>query len=628
MESYFPTGNEYVALPTIRAKDGAVEQVNVIHMGVNGLLAFSGGSMPFLTPRVMVNNEEFLLEGRLSWQRQADWLPTFQVKEEPLELEGVYFCPPGARGFVLSMKATNVSLEKLYCGLTVELSWAALLHSINITKPLRGDRVLVSKSWEDMPALEFRSPAPLLSLAPYPPDKSSRIFFRKGLQALNPTGRETLVDPNENLLLHWLQSKDLKPGETWQTHFYFGLGLDEIGAFAAARELQRKGGRALRQETVKELEGKRRVTKTKDPQLDSLMNTNAFFNRFYATGVTIDTEETVCLTSRSPRYYVSGAYWDRDSLLWSFPSILALEPEWAKKVLGYAFGRQAANFGVHSRYLSGAVLEPGFELDEFCAPIIALRSYLEATRDLGFLNHPGVRESLDQFEKGLEKQKHPKKDLYQTWLLPSDDPWPQRYVTYDNVLAWRALTDLAQIYRMEKNKLLFRKISRLQRQANLVKAAIIRYCVTKGPKGRMFAWSMDLDTKQSHMLYDEPPGSLLLLPHYGFCKLTYPLWKRCRDWIYSADYPYSFAGKPYEEVGCGHAPHPWVLASVNSLLAGQKDRALKFLKSAKMDNGIACESVDENTGEAATGEAFATCAGFLAYGLWHVLGKKPKIKKR
>lgn len=627
-ENYFPTGNEYVALPTLRARDGAVEQVNVLHMGVNGLLAFSGGSMPFLTPRVMVNDNEFLLEGRLTWERQADWLPKFQVKEEPLELEGTYFCPPGERGFVLSMKATNVSLETLYCGLAVELSWAQLLHSINVTKPLKGDRFLVSKTWEDMPALEFRTPAPLLALAPYPPDKSSRFFFRKGLQALNPTGRETLIDSNENVLLHWLQSKDLKPGETWQTYFYFGLGLDEIGAFAAARELQRKGGRNLRQETVKWLEGKRRVTKTKDPHLDSLMNTNAFFNRLYATGVTIDTEETVCLTSRSPRYYVSGAYWDRDSLLWSFPSILALDPEWAKKVLVYVFGRQAANFGIHSRYLSGAVLEPGFELDEFCAPIMALRSYLETTRDMAFLNHPGVRESLDRFEKELPKKKHPKKDLYQTWLLPSDDPWPQRYVTYDNVLVWRALMDLAQIYRMEKNKLLARKISLAQRQANLVKEAIIRYCVTKGPKGRMFAWSVDLDTKQSHMLYDEPPGSLLLLPHYGFCKPTYPLWKRCRDWIYSADYPYSFAGKPFEEVGCGHAPHPWVLASVNSLLAGQKDRALKFLKSAKMDNGLACESVDENTGEVATGAAFATCAGFLAHGLWHALGKKPKIKKR
>lgn len=88
------------------------------------------------------------------------------------------------------------------------------------------------------------------------------------------------------------------------------------------------------------------------------------------------------------------------------------------------------------------------------------------------------------------------------------------------------------------------------------------------------------------------------------------------------------AGKPFEEVGCSHAPHPWVPASVNSLLAGQKDRALKFLQRAALDNGIACESVDENTGEVAAGEAFATCAGFLAFELWHVLGMKPKLKKR
>jgi len=35
-----------------------------------------------------------------------------------------------------------------------------------------------------------------------------------------------------------------------------------------------------------------------------------------------------------------------------------------------------------------------------------------------------------------------------------------------------------------------------------------------------------------------------------------------------------------------------------------------------MDNGVACESVNEESGACETGEAFATCAGFLAYSLW------------
>lgn len=622
-EQYYPTGNEYAALPAVRKRDGAVEQVNVLHMGVNGLLAFSGGSKPFLTPGAIVDGQVLPFEGRLRWEREADWLPKFKVKEGTLEVEGLYFAPPGERGFVLSFKVLNDSAAARICSFSVELNWAGLLHSINVTKSLRGDRVLVAKTWEDMPAFEFRAPAPLVALAPYPPDKNSRFSFKKGAAFFDPAVREVQAAEGETLSLQWSQTKEVAPGASWECFFYFGLGLDEIGAFAAAREFARVGGEALKQESLQWLNAKRR--ETEDPELDPVMNLNAFFNRFFATGLTLDTEEAVCLTSRSPRYYVSGAYWDRDTLLWSFPSVLALDPAWARKVLDYVFTRQAKNFGVHSRYLSGAVLEPGFELDEFCAPIIALKSYMEATQDLSLLLRREVIESLERFESGLAAKKHPKEELYQTWLLPSDDPWPQRYVTYDNVLVWRALTDLAQIHEWMKNR---KDVSRLHAQARKVKSAILNHCVVKNSKGSRFVWSVSMDKKKAHEFYDEPPGSLLLLPHYGFCDTVDPVWKATRDWIYSPEYPYSFAGKPYEEVGCGHAPHPWVLGAVNSLLAGEKDRALKFLKRAKMDNGIACESVDENTGEAATGEAFATCAGFLAYGLWHVMGKKPVIRKK
>lgn len=35
------------------------------------------------------------------------------------------------------------------------------------------------------------------------------------------------------------------------------------------------------------------------------------FSFFFASGRTLDTEELCLMTSRSPRYYVSAAYWDR-----------------------------------------------------------------------------------------------------------------------------------------------------------------------------------------------------------------------------------------------------------------------------------------------------------------------------
>lgn len=47
----------------------------------------------------------------------------------------------------------------------------------------------------------------------------------------------------------------------------------------------------------------------------------------------------------------------------------------ARKMLLYVFGRQRRNIGVHSRFIDGTVLEPGFELDELMAPVLALERY-------------------------------------------------------------------------------------------------------------------------------------------------------------------------------------------------------------------------------------------------------------
>ena len=118
---------------------------------------------------------------------------------------------------------------------------------------------------------------------------------------------------------------------------------------------------------------------------------------------------------------------------------------------------------------------------------------------------------------------------------------------------------------------------------------------------------------------------MLLLPYYGFCSQNDAVWRHTVEIIRRRDYPYSFADCPIAEIGCPHAPHPWVLSISNSLLSGRKESAGKHLALCKLDNGIACESVDEYTGESTTGDAFATCAGFLAYAIDTAFaGKKKK----
>ena len=341
-----------------------------------------------------------------------------------------------------------------------------------------------------------------------------------------------------------------------------------------------------------------------DGALTRLYNTNLFFCIFYSTGRTLDTEELVLVTSRSPRYYVSAAYWDRDSLLWSFPAVLDADPALAREMLGYVFGRQRRNIGVHSRFIDGAVLEPGFELDELVAPVLALERYADETGDLSVFEAPDVRRGIEEILRKLDAVRAEGCELYETFLQPTDDERVYPYLTYDNVLVWRALRALGRLLGREE----------LTRRAEAVRRAIYENCVFDG----MFAWSVDL--QGGHDVYDEPPGSLLLLPYYGFCAADDPLYLKTAEAIRSPDYAYSFAGCEIAEIGCPHAPHPWLLSIGNSLLCGRSEQALEHLRRAKLDNGIACESVDEHTGECATGEAFATCAGFICHALRSALG--------
>ena len=46
-ELYFPTGNEYVSIPTLREETAAIESFSCLHMGAKGLVGFRGdGSAP------------------------------------------------------------------------------------------------------------------------------------------------------------------------------------------------------------------------------------------------------------------------------------------------------------------------------------------------------------------------------------------------------------------------------------------------------------------------------------------------------------------------------------------------------------------------------------------------------
>lgn len=586
MERYLPTGSEQVSLPRVNEINAGVEDLTFLHMASRGLIDLRGGQLePLMRPFVAQQGVEAELGG-FEWSRLGYWYPRFAARAGALGLEGVILTPVGERGFGYRLRLTNNGAETVETAFGLRGQTGSAWHCVNVDKPIEGALNCYASGWSGLPVFEQMCGVPLFALAPICEGECRAEFESAG----------------EGWLWRLERTVRLAPGESAEFTAWWGLGLEEVSAVTSARELQRRGWDWELRRSLAWLA--QRSLDLGDEALTRLYNTNLFFCIFFSAGRTLDTEELVLVTSRSPRYYVSAAYWDRDSLLWSFPAVLDADAALAREMLGYVFGRQRRNIGVHSRFIDGTVLEPGFELDELMAPVLALERYVDATGDRSVLADPDVLRGIDGILKKLDAERAEDCELYETFLQPTDDERIYPYITYDNVLVWRALRALGRLFERPE----------LTERAERVRRAIYDNSIFDGA----FAWSVDL--AGGHDVYDEPPGSLLLLPYYGFCAWDDPVYLKTAEMIRSPDYTYSFAGCEIAEIGCPHAPHPWLLSIGNSLLCGRSSEALEHLRRTRLDNGIACESVDEHTGECTTGEAFATCAGFICHALRRAIG--------
>ncbi len=590
--NYIPTGNTQVSLPQINEQNAAIEDITFLHMGLKGLVDIRGDEQqPLMRPFVKIGRQEQPLTN-LFWQRKGYWVPTFNARCGALAVLGTILAPVNERGFIYRLTYKNTSDTELTAQLGLVGRFASAWHCINEDKQLNGTKKGYHSNWNHSIVLDFTMGSALFSLAPM----ASREVYS------DFTAANDAIDYTLSCEI------TLKPAEEQTLEFFWGIGFEEVASCTSAKEMLRQGWAYEYTRTLKWL--KQRAKDFNDDTLNQIYNLNLFFNLFYATGVTIDTEELVLVTSRSPLYYVSAAYWDRDSLLWSFPAVLNADEKHARAMLDYVFTRQIKNVGVHSRYIDGTVLEPGFELDELCAPVLALAAYFKATGDAQYLKQEHIVKGINHILAVLEEKKHPSIHLYETFLQPTDDMHIYRYLTYDNVLVWRILKDISAMF---ADILPQKLLCELSAQADRVQHAIFAHCVKTEKGKRIFCWSTDLDGHYD--IYDEPPGSLQLLAFRGFCQQDDEVFQNTVELIRSGDYQYSFAGFPIAEIGCPHAPHPWILSVANSLILGRKEHCRDILSKTNMDNGIACESVNEVTGECETGAAFATCAGFLAYAI-------------
>ncbi|MDD6143576.1 MAG: glycoside hydrolase family 125 protein [bacterium] len=591
MPVYQITGNEYLSLPAIRESDGAVESISFLYMQLKGMLEVTG-TPALIAPYIQCGAKRLPLNP--VWERQHCWIPSFTSVSDGFSFRCTYLSPVGERGFGMRLEAENQSATAASVAIGLDGEWTQTLHTVNESIPLASDRMVKASGWNHMFVFQQVPGLPLMAFAPIVGDDQP---FSEIDQGAEWSQHDFSYDIHKTTVL--------QPGQRMQLDVFWGVGYEEVAASTSAKEMLRQGFDALYARACGWLSERER--RSGDERIDELLNTNLFFAFFYASGRTVDTEELCMMTSRSPRYYVSAAYWDRDSLLWAFPAIVQADHAYARELLLSVFQRQGRNFGVHSRFIDGTVLEPGFELDELCAPVIALERYVAITGDPSILNNALIRDRLESILQKLRMQRHPTAALYATFLQPTDDLHRYPYLTYDNVLVWRALRCLGE----------WLNRSDCLAEAEAVHAAILEHCVFAHEGKRIFAWSVDLCGQWD--IYDEPPGSLQLLPFYGFCPMEDEVWRNTTALIRSPSYGLSFANHPIAEIGCKHAPHPWVLSMCNSLISGHAQEALDHLRLTTMDNGVACESVHEDTGVCTTGAAFATCAGFLAFALLEAL---------
>ncbi len=599
MEKYLPTGNEVISLPQINEKNAQIENFTFLHMGYKGLVDTRASSeSALIKPFIKIDEKELELSD-IKWERIHYWLPKFTAKTAQVEIEGIYFAPIEERGFITKYKITNKTDKNLRINYGISGVWGSSYHCVNEDKEITAKKYCYKSLWNDCLVFDMRDSTPIYSFAPMPNKKCESGF----------------TDTNGEISYKITCEVELAPNSSDELTIYWGLGFEEVASATSAKEMLRQGFDYEFNKTCEYLE--KRIYKIADKKLAEIYNTNLFFCMFFSSGITLDSEELVLITSTSPRYYVSAAYWDRDSFFWSFPAILQADTQMARDMLTYAFTRQLKNIGVHSRYIDGTVLEPGFELDELTAPVIALCNYVKTTGDTEILEEINFKKALTLILNKLAQRKAENFNLYSTFLQPTDDEHVYPYLTYNNVLVFKMFTLLAEV---------LPEYSYLNNSAKCVKDDILKHCVfnekvdedrepvnVNDSENSYFAWSVDL--KGNHDVYDEPPGSLLLLPHLGFCTADNAIYKNTACKIRSPEYKYSFANAKFADIGCAHAPHPWLLSVANSILSGRAQHGLNILKNAEMDNGIACESIDENTGECTTGEAFATCAGFVCYAI-------------
>ncbi|MGQ9455290.1 MAG: glycoside hydrolase family 125 protein [Armatimonadota bacterium] len=613
------TGNEFVSLPDVLSSNAGVQTVGFVYEAFRACIELHGSEeCPLLYPILQVDGADLFENGNIQSSYLSYWIPEFTISNSLVSVELVVFAPLDRRGFAYATTVHNTSASPVKIKLGWHGCWKFTYHAANLSKLMAGAKHACVSNYQlgmKVPVLEYRGHVPLFALAIMPEEPMSvSIGDQTSCSEITELPADFKTNPGEPLYYKLMDEFTLAPDEQRSLAVYVGLGLEEISAIATAEEMKLQGWKQMLESLKSWLDA--RTIECEDDRLKWLVNVNSFYNYFYSQAITLDTEELTVVSARSAKNESCASYRDRDALLWSIPAVLQVNWSQARRMLLHGFTTQLPNVGVRSRYINGVVLEPGMQLDQLCAPIHALRYYVQVTGDMSVLFDQRVQHGINTIQQTLAALRHPKVQLFETLLLPSGKLSKLPYVCYSNVMVWKALKDLEWLYGIIRD---FDRSLEAGELADRIQVAVLQNFVVNGPFGKMFAQCIDLEG--NYELGDDPAGSLQLLVYYEFCPPNDPVYRATVEWIHSEHNPNTNGTKSQFPSSC-NGKGPSLASIINELLTENSKAAVDFLKTARLDDGIACETIDEASGSALRGKAHASLAGYLAFALSTALQMK------
>jgi hypothetical protein len=215
-DDVIPTGNEWIALPTIRASDGAIGSFNVLSMHDRGLLEVNGaGGTPALQPYFRIGGKPLAFRNP-SWELIEYWIPTAHLSAEGVEVSLTYCAPAGSRAAFIHMTLTNRRTEATPVTLGLKASWGALNRITYTPVELRGQRSVAEAVWMDSgEVFSFVTHDTQFAWALVHPESVGHV-------TVPPVGLAPTVDAQREVMV--------APGETTEANFVLGVGLEEFSA--------------------------------------------------------------------------------------------------------------------------------------------------------------------------------------------------------------------------------------------------------------------------------------------------------------------------------------------------------------------------------------------------------------